>query len=66
MHLMTAGSVSSKVFCKLALQEELELIVDPAAPLIAFIGRLDYQKGPDLVLAALPQLVEQGCQVGDA
>ncbi len=38
--------------------------MDPAAPLLGFIGRLDYQKGPDLVLGALPQLVAMGCQVG--
>lgn len=38
--------------CKLALQEELGLPVNPDIPLIAFIGRLDYQKGADIVLQA--------------
>lgn len=36
--------------CKVALQEELGLPVNPDTPLIAFIGRLDYQKGADIVL----------------
>jgi glycogen synthase len=36
--------------CKVALQEELGLPVNPDVPLIAFIGRLDYQKGADIVL----------------
>ena len=34
-------------------------------PLIGFIGRLDYQKGPDLVLDALPVLGNLDCQVRD-
>jgi glycogen synthase len=30
--------------CKMALQKELGLTVDPNIPLLGFIGRLDYQK----------------------
>jgi starch synthase len=32
------------------LQEELALPIDPEVPLIAFIGRLDPQKGADILL----------------
>lgn len=41
---------AGKRACKVALQEELGLPVNPDTPLIAFIGRLDYQKGADIVL----------------
>ncbi len=42
------------------LQRELGLPVAPDIPLVAFIGRLDYQKGPDLILDALPRIVNLG------
>lgn len=32
-------------------------------PLIGFIGRLDYQKGADLVLGVVPWLMEQDVQL---
>lgn len=32
-------------------------------PLIGFIGRLDYQKGADLVLGAAPWLLNQDVQI---
>lgn len=32
-------------------------------PLVAFIGRLDYQKGADMVLGAAEWLMSHGCQV---
>ncbi|GLI58561.1 hypothetical protein VaNZ11_000308, partial [Volvox africanus] len=57
------GSLGGKGLCKAALQGALHLPVDPAAPVVGFIGRLDYQKGPDLVLQVLPKLVAAGCQV---
>jgi len=36
---------------------------DSDAPLVAFIGRLDYQKGPDIMLDVLPYLVNMDCKV---
>lgn len=39
-----------KAACKKALQQELGLPVNADIPLVAFIGRLDYQKGADIVL----------------
>ena len=35
-------------------------------PLIGWIGRLDYQKGPDVALDAVPGLAARGCQVSGA
>jgi len=52
----SCADLSGKAKCKAALQEELGLKVDASVPLIGWIGRLDYQKGPDLLLAALGEL----------
>lgn len=54
---------AGKAECKAALQQELGFAVDAGTPLLGWIGRLDHQKGPDLVLDALPQLAARGCQV---
>ena len=52
-----------KAACKAALQRELGLEVDPNAPLVGFIGRLDYQKGVDVLLDVVPHIVHNGGQV---
>lgn len=44
--------LDQRVRCKVALQEELGLISDPSAALLGFVGRLTWQKGVDLVVAA--------------
>lgn len=59
----SADDLSRKAICKRALQREMLLPFEPDIPLIGFIGRLDYQKGPDLVLDALPVLGNLDCQV---
>jgi glycosyltransferase involved in cell wall biosynthesis len=48
---------------KLALQQELALSADPAVPQLAFIGRLNHQKGIDLILEALESLVDLPWQI---
>lgn len=55
--------MSGKQECKESLQKELEFEVSPRIPLIGFIGRLDYQKGPDILLNALDSLALESCQV---
>eukprot|EP00879_Flechtneria_rotunda_P005623 GHRR01005919.1.p1 GENE.GHRR01005919.1~~GHRR01005919.1.p1 ORF type:complete len:346 (+),score=92.63 GHRR01005919.1:2153-3190(+) len=45
-----------KAAAKAALQAELGLPVDPTAPLFGYIGRLEEQKGVDILLAALPKI----------
>ena len=58
-----AHRLAGKAACKQALQEELGLPVQADPPLLALVGRLADQKGIDLVLAALPELVRQPLQV---
>eukprot|EP00250_Pteridium_aquilinum_P011159 c19873_g1_i1 orf=306-2249(-) len=55
--------LDGKAECKAALQKELGLAVRPEVPLIGFIGRLDYQKGPDIIEAALPDLMQADVQM---
>lgn len=59
----STADLSGKAVCKRALQREFRLPPEPDVPVIGFIGRLDYQKGPDLVLDALPFLTNLDCQV---
>ncbi|MDH3687933.1 MAG: glycogen synthase GlgA [Gammaproteobacteria bacterium] len=54
-----SSSITGKEVNKQALQQSLELALDPDKPLIAYIGRLVNQKGIDLVLTALPQMIER-------
>ncbi|KAI7844784.1 hypothetical protein COHA_001664 [Chlorella ohadii] len=54
---------AGKAACKAALQRELGLPVDPDAPLLGFIGRLDPQKGVDLIADNYEWLMEQGAQL---
>ncbi|GAB4816234.1 hypothetical protein N2152v2_003280 [Parachlorella kessleri] len=52
-----------KAKCKAALQKELGLPVNPNVPLLGFIGRLDYQKGVDLINDNYDWLMSEGCQL---
>lgn len=54
----SATALDGKARCKAALQQELGLAVDAGAPLFAVVSRLTSQKGLDLVLDALPALLE--------
>jgi len=47
------GHMEGKAECKRQLQEELGLQQRPDVPLIGFIGRLDWQKGGDLIQDAV-------------
>lgn len=59
--LETLGS--GKAQCKEALQRELGLPVRADVPLIGFIGRLDGQKGVDLIADAVPWMMSQDVQL---
>jgi len=52
-----------KAVAKATLQAECGLPVNPSAPLFAFIGRLEEQKGVDIMLKAIPGIVAAGGQV---
>ena len=54
----SATALQGKARCKAAVQNELGLTLDPRAPLFAVVSRLTSQKGLDLVLSALPVLLD--------
>ncbi|XWS40885.1 hypothetical protein CRYUN_Cryun17cG0034500 [Craigia yunnanensis] len=54
---------TGKAQCKAALQKELGLPVREDVPLIGFIGRLDQQKGVDLIAEAIPWMMGQDVQL---
>ncbi|TKY65174.1 Granule-bound starch synthase 2 [Spatholobus suberectus] len=54
---------SGKAKCKAALQKELGLPIRKDVPVIGFIGRLDNQKGVDLIAEAIPWLMGQDVQL---
>ncbi|XP_019157113.1 PREDICTED: granule-bound starch synthase 2, chloroplastic/amyloplastic [Ipomoea nil] len=54
---------TGKPQCKAALQKEMNLPVRDDVPLIGFIGRLDHQKGVDLIAEAIPWMMGQDVQV---
>lgn len=58
-----AGNPRNKSANKRALQEAFGLAPDPGVPLIGLVGRLVQQKGIDLVLDALPRLLERPIQL---
>lgn len=58
-----AERLAGKAECRRALQAELGLQPDDDALLLTLVSRLTAQKGLDLVLAALPDLVGQGVQL---
>jgi starch synthase len=57
-----AQRMAGKAACKAALQAELKLAPDAQALVLTVVSRLTAQKGLDLVLAALPALVQAGVQ----
>lgn len=50
------GIDAGKGYAKTALQREAGLPVDPSIPVFGFIGRLEEQKGVDILLAAIERL----------
>ncbi|GMN42229.1 hypothetical protein TIFTF001_011450 [Ficus carica] len=71
VHLTTDGYTNysletlqtGKPQCKAALQKELGLPVRADVPVIGFIGRLDQQKGVDLIAEAIPWMMGQDVQL---
>lgn len=51
-----ASVFEGKAAAKAALQAEMGLPVDPTAPVFGYIGRLEEQKGVDILLAVSPFL----------
>jgi starch synthase len=59
----SAADPRGKAACKAALQRELGLPVRPDVPVVGMIGRLAEQKGVDLVVAALDELLAHDLQL---
>jgi len=53
----------AKPLLKEALQAEVGLPVDGDIPVIGFIGRLEEQKGSDILASAIPMLVKYNVQI---
>ncbi len=60
--MYTPRQISGKRACKAALQKELGLDMASDVPIVAFMSRLAHQKMPDVVLEALPSLLEANAQ----
>jgi starch synthase len=56
----SAKDIKGKVDCKLDLQKQFNLKLDPKIPLIGVVSRLWDQKGLDLALGALPKFLRTG------
>ncbi len=59
----SARSLAGRAANKAHLQRRFALTEDPAAPLLAVVSRLAWQKGMDLLLALLPRLAGMGAQL---
>jgi len=55
--------LDGKLDCKRALQSEFGLSTHAEGPLFGVVSRLTSQKGMDLLLAALPELLREGAQL---
>lgn len=55
--------LDAKLILKEALQAEVGLPVDRKIPVIGFIGRLEEQKGSDILIAAIPQFIKENVQI---
>lgn len=55
--------LSGKAVLKAELQQKLGLTVDASIPMLGVVSRLTYQKGLDLLIAAMPEVIALGCQV---
>lgn len=55
--------LDAKPLLKEALQAEVGLPVDRNIPVIGFIGRLEEQKGSDILVAAIPNFIKENVQI---
>ncbi len=59
----SAGNLSGKAHNKRELRKKLGLShTNPAQPLLGVVSRLTFQKGLDLLLPIIPQIIQEGAQ----
>jgi starch synthase len=58
-----ATDIAARAVNKAALQRRLGLAEDAKALLFGFVGRLTWQKGVDMLLGALPAMLQAGAQL---
>ncbi|XP_027367839.1 granule-bound starch synthase 1, chloroplastic/amyloplastic-like [Abrus precatorius] len=63
LHYDATTVTEAKFMLKEALQAEVGLPVDRNIPLIGFIGRLEEQKGSDILVEAIPKFIDQNVQI---
>ena len=59
----SAEQLAGKAACKAALQARFGLAPEPGTPLLGVVSRLTAQKGLDLVLSVLPDILRMGGQL---
>jgi starch synthase len=59
----SAGQLQGKAVCKAALQKRFGLASEAGTPLLGVVSRLTSQKGLDLVLSVLPEIIRMGGQL---
>ena len=57
------SNLAGKLMNKRALQRELGFEVRDDVPLLGFIGRLDWQKGPDLIRDSIAEMMNEDVQL---
>jgi starch synthase len=57
------SSINDKVGNKIALQKEFGLPQDDKIPLLGYVSRLTYQKGPDLIAESAFEIISMGAQL---
>lgn len=55
--------MDAKPILKETLQAEMCLPCDRNVPVIGFIGRLEEQKGSDVLAEAIPRFIGENCQI---
>jgi len=59
----SSKNLERKIENKISLQEILNFSKNSKIPLLGFIGRLTSQKGIDLMIEIIPEIVKLGCQL---
>ncbi|KAL5577231.1 hypothetical protein UlMin_018930 [Ulmus minor] len=55
--------LEAKPLLKEALQAEVDLPIDKSIPLLYFIGRLEEQKGPEILAVAISKFIDEDVQI---